>query len=55
MLLLDNCRKDWASNRAVFDDAGVAEEMDRLLADPDAVESWETLKAHTLTLGNSEG
>ncbi len=52
--LLDECQKDWASNRPVFDDAGVAEIMDGLLADPAAIESWETLKAHTLTLGNSE-
>ena len=53
--LIDACRADWESNRGLFEDAGVADQMAVLMDDPAACEAWSTLCAHTLTLGNSEG
>ncbi len=52
---IDACFSDWESNRGVFEDAGALEAMEALLAVPDAKEDWDTLKAHTLTMGNSDG
>lgn len=53
--LIDSCLFDWEGVRGVFEDAGVADTMETLLADPRAQSSWSTLFAHTLTMGNSEG
>ena len=53
--LLASCKDDWEGNRGLFDDAGVGEQMAALIVKPENWESWETLKAHTLTMGNSEG
>lgn len=53
--LLDACFEEWESNRPVFEDAGVVDEMEYLLAYPGAREDWSVLMNHTLTLGNSDG
>ena len=55
VLYIQTCTTDWEQNRGIFEDAGVAEEMEKLLNDPDAMESWNVLQSHTVTLGNSEG
>ncbi len=52
--LLNSCFEDWDANRGRFDDAGVAEPMEELIADGTSQWSWDTLSAHTWTLGNSE-
>ena len=39
---------------AVFEDAGVADELKTQLSKKNAVENWETLYSNTLTMGNSE-
>ena len=45
--LLDACFEDWDANRAVFEDAGVDEDMDALVADDAARLSWEKLRDST--------
>ena len=50
--LLDDCLADWEANRALFDDAGVAEVMDAAMADDQARQSWERLRDNTFTMGN---
>ena len=50
--LLDGCLEDYEANRAVFDDAGVAEAMDEVMYDPLNRLAWENLRDHTLTMGN---
>ncbi len=55
VVLIDNCRADWAANRGVFEDGGVAEEMEALLQDETAMASWSSLRNFTLTMGNSDG
>ena len=50
--LLDDCLEDYEANRAVFEDAGVAEAMDEVMYDPLNRLAWENLRDHTLTLGN---
>ena len=52
--LLDACFEDWEANRSAFTD-GREGRMDELLAEPLYRDAWDTLKANTLTLGNSEG
>ena len=52
--LLDACFEDWKANRSAFTD-GREGRMDELLAEPLYRDAWDTLKANTLTLGNSEG
>ena len=52
---IDACFVDWESNRGVFEDAGAVDTMEVLLTTPNAKEDWDTLKAHTLTMGNSDG
>ena len=52
--LLNGVFEDWDANRGRFDDAGAAETMEALMADETAQLSWDTLSAHTWTLGNSE-
>ena len=51
--LLDGCYADWDANRGAFTD-GRDERMDELLAEPLYREAWDSLKANTLTLGNSD-
>lgn len=50
--LLDNCFDDYEANRAVFEDAGVADMMDMLMEDEVYRTAWENLRDHTLTMGN---
>ena len=52
--LIDRCVDDWESNKGAFSDAGVEDEMDKLLSDKDAMAQWDSLKSNTLTMGNSE-
>ena len=52
--LLDDCLEDYDANRAVFEDAGVADAMDEVMYDPLNRLAWETLRNHTLTLGNDD-
>ena len=40
---------------AAFADAGVAEEFDSLKAQKGAWDNWDTLRSHTMTMGNSDG
>ena len=51
--IMDDCSENWESNRGAFDDAGVGDQMEVLLKD--SYEDWSILKAHTLTMGNSDG
>ena len=51
-VLLDDCLEDYDANRAVFEDAGVADAMDEVMYDPLNRLAWENLRNHTLTLGN---
>ncbi len=53
--LLDSCMADWEGNRAQFDDAGCGDMMDLLTGTQNAWDSWDILKANTLTMGNSDG
>ena len=52
--LIDSCLNDWEANQGLFEDAGVAEDMEMLVFDPLNRLAWENLCAYTLTLGNSE-
>ncbi len=52
--LVKSCFEDWQANRGRFEDAGVAQTMEELMENGTAQLSWETLSAHTWTLGNSE-
>ena len=52
--LLDECLEDYDANRAVFEDAGVADAMDEVMYDPLNRLAWENLRDHTLTMGNDE-
>ena len=52
--LLDDCLADYDANRAVFEDAGVADAMDEVMYDPLNRLAWENLRDHTLTMGNAE-
>ncbi len=51
---VSSCAEDWSASKGTFEDAGVADQMQALLEDPDAIESWERLVGFTLTMGNSE-
>ena len=42
--LLDACLEDWEANRPLFDDAGVAGEMDALVLDEEVHLNWEMLR-----------
>lgn len=42
--LIDSCFEDWEANRPVFDDAGVADTMEALIADETARQNWEMLR-----------
>lgn len=53
--LIDSCFEDWESNRGMFEDSGTAGKMAALLADPMVKVSWEVLRNHTFTMGNSDG
>ena len=48
--LLFDCMDNWAANRPLFEDAGAAETMDRLLADRLVRADWLALASYTLTL-----
>ena len=50
--LLDDALEDYDANRAVFEDAGVAEAMDEVMYDPLNRLAWRNLRDHTLTMGN---
>lgn len=50
--LLDNCLEDYEANRALFEDAGVAEMMDMFMEDENYRTAWENLRDYTLTMGN---
>lgn len=52
--LLDSCSADWPKMRGLFEDAGCSAAMDELMHNPDAQSAWSELKAHTLTMGNSD-
>ena len=52
--LLDDCLEDYEDNRAIFEDAGVADTMDEVMYDPLNREAWKKLRDHTLTMGNDE-
>lgn len=52
--LLDECLEDYDTNRAIFEDAGVADAMDEVMYDPLNRLAWENLRDHTLTMGNDE-
>ena len=41
---------DYDANRADFEDAGVAEAMDEMMADPQSRAAWENLRDYTLAL-----
>ena len=45
--LADSCFADWQGNRAVFDDAGVAGEMDALTDSLSCRDAWEKLRDAT--------
>ena len=51
--LLDDCLEDYAANRAVFEDAGVADEMDKFMYDEMVLAGWEKLRDLTESLGNT--
>ena len=42
--LIDACLADWDHNRAVFEDAGLADAMEKLLPDRQAGASWQALR-----------
>lgn len=52
---IDLALDDYEGIKSEFEDAGIGDAMQSLLEDPFACESWRTLCAHTLTMGNSEG
>lgn len=52
--LLDEAKDDYSSVASTFEDAGVKDTFDKLVKGAGAWDNWDTLKAHTLTLGNSE-
>lgn len=52
--LIGACFEDWESNRGLFDDAGVGEEMEALLAETSVKENWDALSAETRNLGGEE-
>ena len=51
---LDGVEEDYDANAGIFEDAGVKADFDQLLKHKNAWENWNTLKAHTLTMGNSD-
>ena len=48
--LAEACQEDWAANRGVFEDAGVASRMEARLDDMLGVFAWDTLRQCTLAL-----
>ncbi len=52
--LLFDCFDDWETVRPTFDDAGLAETMDQLLADRDARADWMALVSCALTMDRGE-
>lgn len=52
--LLDEAKSDYSSVAATFEDAGVKDTFDKLVKNAGAWDNWDTLKANTLTIGNSD-
>ncbi len=52
--LIDRCLEDYDAVRGQFEDAGVGEEMEKMLGDASARFAWETLCGNVMTMGNSE-
>lgn len=52
--LLDEAKDDYSAVAGTLEDAGVKDTFDKLVKGAGAWDNWDTLKAHTLTLGNSE-
>lgn len=50
--LLDSCLEDYGAERAVFEDAGRAEEMDMYMGNEQVLTAWENLRDYTLTMDN---
>lgn len=50
--LLDGCLEDYGARRAVFEDAGLAEEMDMNMDSEQVLSAWENLRDLTLAMGN---
>lgn len=51
---MDTTQKHPEENAGLLEDAGVAEEFNAIAAEDGAWDNWNTLMAHTLTMGNSE-
>ena len=54
MLTMNGCFGDWEGSRSRFEDAGILDTMEELLADETPQQSWDTLSSHAWTLGNGE-
>lgn len=52
--LLEECLTDYDANRALFEDAGVADAMDQVMYDPLNRLAWENLRDNTLAMANEE-
>ena len=50
----DQAFENYASTKRTFEDAGVGEEMARLVSSPEVALSWEFLASATLNMGNME-
>lgn len=51
---MDEAQKDPSSVAGQLEDAGVKADFEKLASQADAWDNWDTLKANTLTMGNSE-
>ncbi len=51
---MDTAQKNPEENAGLLEDAGVAEEFNAIADKDGAWDNWNTLMAHTLTMGNSE-
>lgn len=51
--LLDACLEDYEANRAVFEDAGVVDEMDKFMYDEMVLAGWEKLRDLSESLGKT--
>ena len=45
--LLDSCISDFSSYNGLFDDAGVLQEMEAVMKNPDAPSAWQMLRDAT--------
>ena len=53
LYLINACIENYDENAYIFEDAGVDAEMKNMVNNSIAQQSWDTLSAHTLTMGNS--